>query len=570
MLANHKLANLFAERIANGLKRRSLTSPSRYAEAVRVMSRPYPGPWTFRYHPWLKEMHDSQAEMNVGQKATQVGFTETVLNITFFKIDVESTDVLYVLPAKTPDAGDFSASRFDSALELSTHLSGLFSDVKNIGHKRAGSTNLYIRGSRSRAGLKSIPAGLIVLDEVDEMDQDNVSLAFDRASGQKTRQYWLISNPTSDNRGINIYYQQSTQEHFFFPCPKCGRQTELIFPECLEITAESIEDPNVNNSYLKCKECHNELDHRTKFEWLTDGKWVAEHPNRNTKDNSGSRGFYINHLYSSTVSPIDLAKSYLRSLRDPAEEQIFWNNKIGVPHIVAGSKLTDHQIESCKGQYLNGDLDSIGLRDIRRLSGYHIITMGVDVGKTLHYEIDEWILGNNIHVDLSENARPRALEIGKTEHFDYLDTLMQKWRVHACVIDANPERRKAFEFASRFRGHVKMCFYGTGIKGKQISEPKEKLYDEPTITVDRTSWLDLSLGRFRNNTITIPANVSFEYRDHLTCLVRHYDKDSEGHVFCKYIKGSKDDHYAHSRNYAEIALPFAAHLSNPQSIRSPI
>jgi len=61
-----------------------------------------------------------------------MGVTETLLNITFFAIDIKRIDVLYTLPAKTPDAGDFSQARFDSALELSPHLTQLFSDTKML------------------------------------------------------------------------------------------------------------------------------------------------------------------------------------------------------------------------------------------------------------------------------------------------------------------------------------------------------------------------------------------------------------------------------------------------------
>ena len=96
----------------------------------------------FFFHPWLKDMHNSEAELNVGMKAAQVGFTETVLNVAFYNIDIKNRDVLYILPARTPDASDFSSARFDSALESSEHLEQLFSDRKNIGHKRAGSRNL--------------------------------------------------------------------------------------------------------------------------------------------------------------------------------------------------------------------------------------------------------------------------------------------------------------------------------------------------------------------------------------------------------------------------------------------
>src|SRR5258706_4198642 len=106
----HILAKLIAERVSAGLKRKSLTTCSRWAQSCRVMGgKSFPGPWSFKHHPWLKEMHDSDSIMNIGQNSAQMGYTETALNRVFFKIDVEGVDCLYVLPATTPDASDFSA-----------------------------------------------------------------------------------------------------------------------------------------------------------------------------------------------------------------------------------------------------------------------------------------------------------------------------------------------------------------------------------------------------------------------------------------------------------------------------
>lgn len=544
----HALAQLMAERISAGLKRKSLTTCSRWTQSCRVMGRPYPGPWTFTHHPWLREMHDTTAEMNVGQKSAQMGYTEWALNMAFFNIDVKGVDTLYVLPAQTPDASDFSAARFDPALEMSPHLAKLFSDVKNVGHKRAGTTNLYIRGSKSRSGLKSIPTGLIILDEVDEMEEANIPLALERAAGQVEKMVLALSTPTLPRHGINKLYEDSTQEHFYFKCPCCSRLTELVFPDCLEITADHINDPRINDTRLKCKECKGKLHHETKHIWLQTGRMVPSYSDR------VSRGFHVNQLYSCTVKPVDFANAFLRSLRDPSEEQEFYNSKLGLPHIVAGASVTD------------GDLDA-RTRDYRmsknRPNG--IVTMGVDVGKWLHYEIDQWIIPGDVgSVDLNVQSMPRVIVHGKVLSFEELDALMILFGISACVIDANPERRKAYEFASRFPGFVKMCFYGQGVQGKQIHISKD---EEPTITVDRTSWLDLSLGRFRTEgMITIPCDTNQEYRSHMKALVRVYEKDKNGNPVGRYVKDSGDDHYAHARNYAELALPFALSLGVSQDI----
>lgn len=538
-------------RIASGLQRKSVTSCSRWAEAFRVMKDPFPGKWTFNHHPWLREMHDSTAEMNVGQKAAQMGYTEWALNTAFYNIDVKGVDVLYVLPAKTPDASDFSAARFDPALEMSPHLSGLFSDVKNIGHKRAGTANLYIRGSKSRAGLKSVPVGIIILDEVNEMPEENISLALERTSGQREHQDLLLSTPTLPGAGINKYFRDSTQEKFHFKCPGCSKWTELTFPECLEITAEDIADPKIKDSFLKCRECGVKLPHETKVKWLSNGKWIPTHSQRSI------RGFHVSQLYSCLISPAKLAIAYLRSLRDQTDEQEFYNSKLGKEHTVSGAQLNDENINNAIRNYRNG-----------REAGRGLLTMGVDVGRWLHYWIDSWTLGQVIGVDVNSDAVAKTIEVGKVESFEELNQKMIQWSIHACVIDRHPETRAALQFANRFFGFVRLCMYGQGINGKDIHASKD---EEHTVLVDRTSWLDLSLGRFRRSgAITIPMDFPIEARQQLKAPIRVYKRDKDGNNVGRYESGSEEDHFAHARNYSEIALSFAASRGQNFNISSPV
>jgi len=513
------------------------------------MGKPFPGPFSFLHHPWAREMHDSDADSNIGMKAAQMAFTETALNRTFYKIDIEGVDCLYVLPARSPDASDFSSARFDSALELSPHLATLFSDVKNIGHKRAGSRNLYIRGARSRSGLKSVPAGFLVFDELDEMDQDNVQLALERASGQEEKQIWKISTPTIDNFGIHKAFKASTQEFFAFKCPHCSRYTDLIFPDCLVITGDDINSPTIKASFLQCKECKHQLNHDSKVEWLANGKWVPTFSDR------VERGFGINQLYSMTVSPREIAIAYLKSLSDPTVEQELYNSKFGLPHIVEGARVTDLLLENCVGTHKNGGLAP---------SYIYFTTIGIDVGKWLHYEVDGWILKGSVAGDININANCFVLETNKVTDFEQLDNVLYKYKPKMTVIDANPERRKAMEFANRFFGHVKLCYYGRSINGKFIHEKPGDL----EIEVDRTAWLDLSLGRFHKGqkAINLPTDTTVEYKNHMKALCRVYMKDDNGNPIGRYEKGDDEDHYAHARNYSEMALALAGGVVGSQDI----
>lgn len=535
-----------ANRIRAGLVKRSISSASTWAETYRVMGKPFPGPCSFKYHPWARGMHDAREELLVGQKAAQMGFTEVALNRTFYAIDVLAESVLYVLPA-LHDATDFSTSRFDPALELSPHLRSLFSDVKNIGHKRAGNANLFVRGSRSKSQLKSIPVGNIVLDELDEMLQANIPLVFERTSGQIEKHIFMLSTATIDDYGINKYYRDSSQDHFFFKCPCCSRQTELVFPDCIVITADDWNDPRIKDTHIICKECKGHLPHKAKYEYLASGIWVP------TVANRLSRGFHINQLYSSTIQPYQFATSYLKGLQNPTDEQEFYNSKLGMTHIVEGSKVDDSHIKDCT-------------RDRKKLlsrQNQNVITMGVDVGKWLHVTLLSWYLVEG--PDVSLNSVPTLIQETKVLNFEDLDTLMHDYNVNFCVIDANPEKRKALEFAQRFWGRVKLCFYGNGLNGKNINIHKE---EEHTITVDRTSWLDLVLSRLKKQKINLPVDLSEEWKTAVKSLVRVYEKDADGNPYGRYVctDSNKGDHYAHALNYAEIALPLVLGTAQSEDI----
>lgn len=527
----------FKTALTDGLHRNTLSIPSIWAERCRIMGEPFPGPYSFKYHPWTKEMLNTNHDHCIGQKAAQMGYTEVMLNRAFYTIDQLRRGVLYVLPNLTPDAGDFSQSRFDPALELSGHLSNIFSDVNKVGLKRSGDVCLYIRGSKSRAQLKSLPVALVILDEADEMDQESVVLVNERLSGQIESQMWEISTPHIPHHGINFHYEASTKEFFAFPCPHCSKHINLTFPECLEIIGDDPTDPEVLKSFLKCPECNHKLDHELKSEFLSEGQWVAAHPGRIV------RGFLINQLYSATVIPGKFAMMYLMSLSNPTYEQEFFNSKLGLPHIVAGARITEEHIDSCIGEFKN----------FAKRSGNLPITMGIDVGKHLHWRVSEWKPVRK-GSDVNDTMRPKVLAFGKMlaegdAGFNELDSIIQMYRPNRMVIDALPERRSSQVFCDRFKGKATRCFYSHTVNSRSLSYNEE----ERSVTVNRTAWLDQSLSRFRHEDIRLPLDIDKEYKDHQQALVRVYKQDKHGQDQSSYV-GTAADHYAHAGLYEEVAL----------------
>lgn len=523
------------------------------------MGKPFPGPWTFKYHPWLKQCHDDLAEVLVWQKSAQMGVSETAINMAFFWLDILGESVLYLLPNSKPDAADFSVGRFEPALEMSEHIRKMFNDTKNVGMKKAnGNAILYIRGSRSESQLKSIPTGRIIYDEFDEMAQGVFALAQERASGQSSRQSLMLSTPTIPEKGINEYYLQSDRKHFFFKCPSCGQYEELTYenfdkPGSLILGSQELNDPRVDESYLACVRTHKPImtSPEEKMALLGDAIWVPEIDNYQGEYS----GYYINQMYSNAAaaSTKHFARAAVKATTNPYEAQEFAKSKQGMPYIEKGARLTDEDIKQCIGDYGTKTSAQRG-----------IVTMGVDIGSRIHFEIAAHTFNNVSHtMDINLATHSQVLRAGHVMHFEELDHMMRAYNIIMCVVDAHPEKRKALEFAQRFPGRVKVCFY---IEGLSNSRPfKEDIDETYAVKVDRTSWLDLALSRFRNKTISIPADIDQEYSPHLKALVRRYDQDNSGNIIARYVSTGAD-HLGHARNYNEIALKLAAGIASGQDI----
>lgn len=546
----------FGDSIRNGLVSRTLNSCSRWVTHRRVMGYPLPGPYSFKFHPWCREIHDSKASFNTIMKGAQLGLTEVAINLAFFTVDVKKRDVLYVLPTAL-NASDFAKSRFNTALLNSPHLNGLFTDTNTIGLKQAGGVNLYIRGSRGDSNLKSIPVSVLILDEMDEMDQKQIWLAFERLSGQIEKSVLSLSTPKVPKTGIHKLYLQGTQEHFFFKCPRCGRKTEFVFPDCLEICGDDITDPDVKLSFLKCKECKKRIEQEEKSEFLKDGFWQAT-----AQVSEDHRSFNINQLYSYTVTASDLAIAHFRGLGDEAAMVEYHNSKQGLPYIPEEGQITDEDIDNAIGNYVKSD-------QYPTLGTERCIVMGIDQGKRNNVIIVEYMIRGG-GGDINAAAFAKVLWEGEVDGNDFslMDHLMWDWQVKCCVLDADPQINDARRFARRFPNFVYLCRYRRGPVGKEIQISEEDS-GAPIITVDRSNWLDATLGRFKSNRISLPTDSSNKLKTHLKNLVRTYEKDTQNNPRAIYIN-TGDDHFTHALAYAEMAFLLAAGVADTESINESV
>ena len=548
----------FCKAIAEGLVEDTLQECSRWATRRLVMPPPHEGPFTFKYHPWQKDILNSKAVQISAKKSAQMGYSVAGMAKALHNIEQKRVDTLYVLPTAVL-AGDFSKARLANVLNQSPQLRDLFQKGNAVGLKIAhNGSSLYIRGSVSESSLVSVPVGFVVVDEFDRCAKNTLSLVWERTASFKDKQLFALSTPTLPEWGISEQYDLGDKRHFQFKCPSCSKYIQLRWPDNVEIHGDCATSPECRDSFYKCNECGNKLPHEGKWEYLNTGIWVPEDTGVH-----GHESYHINQMYHCTMRAGDLAVAYFKGVGDEAAATEWYNQKLGEAYLIEGARVTEGMIKDA----------------IQRGGGYHkqdarpndaqrMITMGVDVGSFLDICVVEYLYTANPGNEPHLNSRARVLFEGRLPGQDWhiLDHMMAEWQVQYACVDFQPETNKASEFARRFPRHAGLVRYREGTTGTEIKETTDD-QRVPFLTIDRTVFFDLALGRFHKGRIELPADVSGSFKEHVMAPCRTYQLDTMGNPQAKYVSRDKPDHLANALVYAEIAHLKAYYRSTGRTMK---
>src|SRR6266566_2709515 len=173
-------------------KTRSLSDPlAGWAlKRIRLDGRPF----SFESHEYLRDIYNDTSPHVVLSKAAQIGGTTWAI-LRSIHACKNGLNVIYYFPTKT-DVLDFSKSRVAPLLADNPFLGRLLTDTDTAGLKRIGSAHLYLRGMQSTVGLKSVPADMLVFDELDEATPEARSLAKERLAHSDYKRIVELSNPS--------------------------------------------------------------------------------------------------------------------------------------------------------------------------------------------------------------------------------------------------------------------------------------------------------------------------------------------------------------------------------------
>ncbi len=469
-------------------------------------------PFTFERHEYLitpyADTHPHQVEM----KAAQLGLTAKAMLRTMHAARYRNfRGILYLFPSRT-DVTEFSKGRIDPLLEENPDSLGKWirsTDSANV--KQIWNCFLYLRGMRTRTGLKSVPVDFIVFDELDEAPPNAQDMAMERMGHSEFKEVLKLSNPTLPDYGIDKAFQETDQRYWHLKCEKCGEYTclEDTFPDCLLEAGGRV--------IRACKKCQGELNPSI-------GEWVAKYPGVTER-----RGYHYSQLFSHFVDPAEILHQY----RTTSNLTDFYNLKIGNAYVAATNRLTVEEILKLCGNEGMADSDP------------GPCTMGVDQGKLLHVVIGkrDW------------SRAGRIIHINSYQGWEELDRLMVNFNISRAVVDALPETRNARAFAERHRGKVFLSYYSEHQKGRYAWNERDL-----TVSSNRTESLDASHSEIQAGRIVLPreSEVLTEFAEHLHNTAKKLEEDEEtGSKRYIYVKLGPD-HYRHAFNYECMARHYGA------------
>lgn len=272
--------------------------------------------------------------------SSQVGKTESLLNILGYMIDQDPGPALYTMPTLN-QAEDFSKRRLAPMIRDTECVRDKVSATKGRDTNNTITKKVYpggmisLIGSNAPADLAGTPARYVFGDEIDRWatsagsEGDPWSLLERRTVTFYNAKMVAVSTPTIKGVSrIEKLFNQGTREYWCVECPDCKEYSFINFDtvrfkyHTLEVGREK--QYIVDETGWVCPECgcyHTEREIKRQ-----PYKWVADSPDAIT---NGTRSFWINGFSSPWLEWDRIIVRFLEAKNDPERLQTVYNTLFG-------------------------------------------------------------------------------------------------------------------------------------------------------------------------------------------------------------------------------------------------
>lgn len=512
-------------------------------------------PWSFDGHEFQREILNDTAHRVVVRKCSQVGVSELTVRMILGLLSLlRNHTAIYTLPTRG-FASNFAQSRFDPVIEASPVLSEMIDpDIDNTQLKRLGTSFLYILGTFTQGQAISIPADILVNDEVDFSDAKTLTTFASRlghaVNGGIRREF---STPTVNGYGISKTMDISSHAQYGVRCDCCH---QVVFPDFFDnvvvpgfddeldkFSADDLQDPryDVQGAQLLCPDCRGVLT----IENLADPEkreWVHRFPDRPI------RGYQV---YPFDVPLINPPSRTLQQMEEYERKADWVNFKVGLPYEDAE---TSFLLEAMKN---NQVVNPVNPRE-GAASG---CVLGCDVGKT------SWaVIGRPVDRRIDIIWAEKIRQDGDGALLKRLIQLVNYFGVVRGVIDAGPDFTTSMAFVTAFPMGRIFANYYTRAKSKKTLSFLDINDEEGITTSVRTESFDLVVKKVNTGKYRFPRNSDgSQMIEHLGNLKRVEVRNNSGDLVANWVTNGPD-HYGHALNYLNIAATLLDHEDVPEEI----
>lgn len=504
-------------------------------------------PFSFKDHEYQIEIiNDTRQRIGV-RKCSQVGLSELMVQKTLALLTVlPNIRIIFTLPTKEM-AVDFSKDRFDGAIIASDHYSSMVKAGENsAGQKRIADSLLYVRGTFGAKAAISIPAEVLMSDELDFSNETVIGKLNSRIRHAKTedaygnRGYrYRFSTPTVEDYGIDLDFHAGDQRYYMCRCEHCEKvvlpdfHQDLLVPgfdrPIAEFNKDSLLDTRyrVQDAWIKCPSCGKNL-------WAS----LLQPERRLWVPKLTEVWDHSYQVYPWDVPRYNTPSGILKQVADYPLKSDFYNFVIGLPYSDSENTFTTSPVH--RDRFCTVDL-WIYMNCVVQAP----TVGGMDVGKTLHLVVKTRVSAG-WHVIWMEKIRntkdaPAAPEI--IARYDF-------FRMQRLCIDAGPDITLVNLLVAA-RAGIKAVVY-TSMRGVI---PVEEKGCGTIVNADRTKTLKLLMEAHNSGSVWYPHNdkLKTELYEHLKTTKKIREKNADGEFTERFVKTSDNDHWVHAMNYANIA-----------------
>lgn len=494
-------------------------------------------PFSFIGHEYQKEILEDPAQTIVIQKGAQLGISEMSARMALARCAlIDGFSTIYTLPSAGA-AGSFMQSRISPLIETSPYLKELVSkDVDNVSVKKFSNSWLYLKGCSQDSQALSVPCDLLIGDEVNNSDQDVLTLFDSRLIHSEYQLRVFLSTPSIPQYGISRMFDQSKRKYNMCQCSACNEwfipdyHLHTVIPgysnDLDEVTKQHFAKPDFRwmDSYIACPKCKSSVDMHT-----AKRQWVVENPDDAFIDS----GYQISPFDCSNVKVSAIVRSSVNFERLVD----FYNQRLGKSLEDRETALALEELEATLiHDYPGGALSYV---------------MGLDTGNTCWATVCA-VLPDQTMIIVKTEAIPLHKTLERTLE------LQRQYKIRMIVVDRGPLTELTYQIQQKVRNSFAAVF----VQSKNIDlfkvidreqERGEGVEGMRQVNIAKNACMDVLMSLVRNKQVLkVSDDTDKQWFTHMMDNKR-VQAFQNGELVYTWVKTLKVDHWHMALVYAMVA-----------------